>query len=690
MHSKLIFILILLVFLTGYSPAQTKSHEIGHLWETMFPTGSLPRYAPLQDQMSYPGGDFRLMTYKNLAGLGLWIGVENWTDKFGTSHPVYVSQGGFENDEASEFTFAIQSSGKVWNKKKVWNRLPLVTVNNNLETRFLDTRESSTKSSSIPADEQIETKWATNVGVQVRMRSWALANQNHNSYIIREYVFTNDGNVDSDAGTIELPAQDLTGVYFGFQYYLIPGGDRGHEQIRQHDDWAVYYGNQPGDSLRGIFYMFDGDADEDHRAGDDIGDPDQFTGEFMSPQYPGFGVLHADFAYNDESDDPGQPSTVDIKPRKNFKSVTKGDGNNSLYGELMSGIQSTGTVGQAERAYDPSVQQPVAMLSFGPYDIPFGQDVRIVLYQVVGSVPKKTAIQSGKAWKEGTLEFNGLTGDAAKNALLRTGLDSLLTYARRVEDAWNLPNGLKDLPTPPPAPDLTITSGPGKIELEWSSVADKKDKQTGEVGDFAGYRVYRAVGSYLNVYEKIYEVYGDTTHYTDRNVERGKPYYYYVTAFDDGTLNTTGVKPGQSLESSPYSNRNFDRGGAVPFIGARSDMDSIYVVPNPYHLQGLAYGGTIQDDYADVPRPEDKLAFVGLPAHAKIHIFTMSGDLVAELEHPNPENPNSVAESADESWYQITSSWQTIKSGVYLYYIEGWDLDMNPVGTTTGKFVVIR
>jgi len=195
---------------------------------------------------------------------------------------------------------------------------------------------------------------------------------------------------------------------------------------------------------------------------------------------------------------------------------------------------------------------------------------------------------------------------------------------------------------------------------------------------------------YLNVYEKIYEVYGDTTHYTDRNVERGKPYYYYVTAFDDGTLNTTGVKPGQSLESSPYSNRNFDRGGAVPFIGARSDMDSIYVVPNPYHLQGLAYGGTIQDDYADVPRPEDKLAFVGLPAHAKIHIFTMSGDLVAELEHPNPENPNSVAESADESWYQITSSWQTIKSGVYLYYIEGWDLDMNPVGTTTGKFVVIR
>jgi hypothetical protein len=670
--------------------AQIKSHEIGHLWETMFATGSLPEYAPLQDQMSYPGGDFRLMTYKNLRGMGLWIGVENWTDKFGTSYPAFVSQGGFENSEASDFTFPIISSGKVSNKKKVWNRLPIVTVNGTQESRFLDTRDASTKSSTLRADEEIETKWATNVGVQVRMKSWALANQNHNSYIVREYTLTNDGNADSDAGTKELEGQDLTGVYFGFQYYLLPGGDRGHEQIRQNDDWAVYYGSQPGDSLRGLFYVFDGDSDDNHRAGDDVGDPDPFTGEFMSPQYPGFGVLHADYAYNDETDDPAQPLTVDIKPRRNFKSITKGDGHNSLYGELISATQSSGTLGLANNAYDATIQEPVALLSFGPYDIPAGEDVTIVLYEVVGSVPKKTAIQAGKAWKEGTLEFNGLTGDAAKNALLQTGRDSLLTYAKRAEFAWSLERGLKDLPTPPPSPSLTITSGPGKVDLEWESVADVKDKQSGETGDFAGYRVYRAVGSYLNVYEKIFEVLGDTTTFTDRGVERGRPYYYYVTAFDDGTFNTTGVKPGQSLESSPYYNRNFDKGGVVPFIGASGHMDSIYVVPNPYHLQALAYGGTIQDDYSDVPRPEDKLAFVGLPAHAKIYIFTMSGDLVAELEHPNPEDPNSVAESADEAWYQISSSWQTIKSGVYLYYVEGWDLDMNPLGTATGKFVVIR
>jgi hypothetical protein len=68
----------------------------------------------------------------------------------------------------------------------------------------------------------------------------------------------------------------------------------------------------------------------------------------------------------------------------------------------------------------------------------------------------------------------------------------------------------------------------------------------------------------------------------------------------------------------------------------------------------------------------------------------MHGDLLATVHHPNPDNPNSVPESADEEWFQITDYWQTIKSGVYVYYVEGWDLDGNSVGATKGKFVIIR
>lgn len=682
--SVLVITALFLGILINSSYAQTtetKSHEIGKLWETMFPAGSIPNYAPLQDQMTYPGGDFRLMTRKNLAGLGLWIGVSDWYDSLGTFHTRHVSQGGFENDEAREFVKTIS------NKKRVRNRLPNVIVNGNLEERFLDTRSSSTKSSTIPSDERIETKFATNVGVQVEMVSYALANQNHNSYIIKEYTFTNNGNINSNSA-VELPDQNLTGVYFGFQFYLLPGGDRGHELVRQNDDWSVYYGNNPGDTLRGLYYVYDGRADDNYYVGDDVGDPDKSTGEFLSPQFPGIGILHADTSPTDPSDDRSQPSIVNIKPRNNFKSYGKGSSEIDMYAEMIDSLSfRNGTEGAAPNPYDSYVIEPIGLLSFGPYDLNFGESISIVLYEAVGSISQKLAIEAGRDWLNGELEYEGLTGDAAKNALIGTGRDSLLMHASRAEYAWAL--GLENLPTPPPAPDnVFIGSGPGKIELSWESVADAVDWQTKEL-DFAGYRIYRAEGIYTNIYNLIATIEDDSTFYVDRNVERGKKYYYSITAYDDGSQNTTGLFPGQSLESSRYYNRNFVT-GASPFLGASSSLDEVYVVPNPYHVQGLSYGGTVIEDYNDVPRLEDKLMFVGLPAKANIRVFTMAGDLVATIPHPNPDNPNSVAESADEEWYQITESWQNIKSGVYIYYVEGWDLDGNALGSTVGKFVIIR
>lgn len=665
---------------------EIRSHEIGKLWETMFPTGviSTTSAAPFRNQMTYPGGDLRYQTRKNLSGMGLWVGVSNWADTLNTLHSWYVSEGGFENDEARGYVFFLPKK----NKKKVRYRLPLVNVNDVPETRLLDGRSQSTRSSKIPADERIETKWATNVGVQVTMTSYAFANQNHNSYIIRQYTFTNNGNVDGDADDIELPGQNLSDVYFGFQYFLIPSNDRGHAVVRQNDEWAAYYGNAPGDTLRGLFYTFDGDAEDSYDPDDDTGDPDPQTGEFLSPQYPAFGVLHADRAYNDAGDDMSQPRTVDIKPRIQMKSHDKGNSDKDMYAEMSSGVQSRGTVGMADYPYDASVRVPIGLLSFGPYDLPFGESVTVVLYEAVGAISQRDALTAGKAWKNGDLEFNGLTGDAAKNALLATGKDSLFMHAARAEFAWR--NGLESIPSPPPSPSLNIYSGPGKIELDWQSVADEEDWQT-KINDFVGYNVYRAEGSWINVYNKIWSVVGDSTHFVDRDVERGKKYYYAVTAYDDGSQNTSGLFPGQPLESSPYSNRNAFV-GAEAFQGARTAMDSIFVVPNPYHLQGLAYGGDIGNlwDGLNIPRLEDKISFVGLPAKAVIRIFTMHGNLVATIQHPNPDNPNSIPESADEAWFQITDSYQMIKSGVYAYQVEGWDLEGNPLGTATGKFIIIR
>jgi len=690
--SVIIAILCLLIS-TSYS--QLKSHQIGRLWVTMFPVGSLPDYLPLQNQMNYPGGDFFLHTGKNMDRKGLWIGVSNWTNKFHQFKSFYVSEGGYKNYEAPDVLQPIS------NKKYVRQRLPLVNVNGEQEQRILDTRTSSSRKSSLEADEKIITKWTTDVGIEVTRTSYAFANPRHDSYIIEEHVFKNTGNVDK-IHTVELKGQNLENVYFGFWRTFIPSKDIGHEQNGgEMDDWCHYYGNQPGDSLRGFWYVYDGDGQR--KPFDDIGDPSEVTGELLSPQYPAFGVLHADMDYANEEDNPNQPVTVNYWPDRLVHSHTKGDPDQTLYFDLNSGVQSQGSdvEGYAD-PWDPEIQRPQMLIAFGPYNIPFGEDVRIVIYEAVGSIDRKAAIDYGRRWK------NGEISDQEKDDYIATGRDSLHQIVRRAE--WTWANGIAAVPDGPEAPNLRLDAGPGKIDLEWyygtydpighthDVTPPNPDVDTG-IYDFAGYRVYRAEETYTNVYKKIFECGGNsgvpiTNTYTDRDVKRGENYFYYVVAFDDGTQNFSDLSFGKPVESSSFSNRNY-MFAAVPFEGARKKLDIIYVVPNPFHAQGLVYGGTIKEDYIiyDIDigaRIEDKITFVGLPAKAHITIFTAHGDIVAKLEHPNPYNPRSVPESADEMWFQISDSRQTIKSGVYFYYVEGWDLNNNFLGTATGKFVVIR
>jgi len=689
-------ILFLIALYAAPAGAQLKNHQIGRLWTTQFPVGSIPDYAPLQNQMTYPGGDFFLHTRKNMDRIGTWIGVTNWTNKFGQFKTFYVSEGGYLNYEAQDILEPIS------NRKKVRQRLPRVEVNEELEQRIMDNRNSSNRSSSLPADEQIITTWTTDAGIEVELTSSAFANRRHDSYIILDYLFINTGNVDASP-EVELDGQNLEGVYFGFWRSFVPSGDIGHEQMGgQHDEWCHYYGNQPGDTLRGFWMTYDGDGDR--KPFDDIGDPSEITGEFLSPHYAGYGVLHADAGHSDEADDPSQPATINFWPREKVHSHTKGNTEQTLYYDLSSGIQSTGSDdGTYADPWDPEIQRPDLLIAFGPYDLPFGADVRIVLFEAIGTIDRRLALEQGRRHKNGTLEWDGLTGDAAKNALLASGEDSLHALASRAEWVWQ--HGLDAVPDGPEAPNLRIQAGPGKVDLEWyygnygthDITPPEPDFDTG-VQDFAGYRLYRAEESYANVYTKIFECGGNTgvpvtNSYTDREVSRGQSYFYYVTAFDDGSQNAGGLFPGRPVESSHYSNRNYQF-AAIPFQGAFNRLDSIYVVPNPFHAQGLEYGGTLIEDYLIEPdigaRIEDIITFVGLPAKATIRIFTAHGDLVATLEHPDPYNPRSVSESADEMWFQITDSYQTIKSGVYFYHVEGWDREDNYLGTATGKFVVIR
>ncbi|MBN1351060.1 T9SS type A sorting domain-containing protein, partial [candidate division KSB1 bacterium] len=144
-------------------------------------------------------------------------------------------------------------------------------------------------------------------------------------------------------------------------------------------------------------------------------------------------------------------------------------------------------------------------------------------------------------------------------------------------------------------------------------------------------------------------------------------YYYYVTAYDDGTQNWE--QPGRELETSKYWNMMLINKPVHPYLSKSQvvDLNNIKVIPNPYHDQSVKYNW---------PGEENKLLFVNIPLKCTISIFTISGDLVKTIYHDDG--------TTEAAWNQITEDNQLIFSGVYLFHVE------SDVGNSTGKFIVIR
>jgi hypothetical protein len=79
-----------------------------------------------------------------------------------------------------------------------------------------------------------------------------------------------------------------------------------------------------------------------------------------------------------------------------------------------------------------------------------------------------------------------------------------------------------------------------------------------------------------------------------------------------------------------------------------------------------------------------RIRFTNLPTKCKIKIFTLSGELVAELAH------ESVT-SGNKWWDMRTVNNQEIAPGLYLYHIQQIDAESNKrMETLVGKFAVVR
>lgn len=109
---------------------------------------------------------------------------------------------------------------------------------------------------------------------------------------------------------------------------------------------------------------------------------------------------------------------------------------------------------------------------------------------------------------------------------------------------------------------------------------------------------------------------------------------------------------------------------------AKSRLDEIYVVPNPY------VGYNIIEPTNKLPgqtRGEKRIYFENLPRECTIRVFTLSGDPVAKLNH------SSSFEHGREFWNLLNEDGFSVAYGVYIAHI-----DAPGLGEKILKFAIIK
>jgi len=110
------------------------------------------------------------------------------------------------------------------------------------------------------------------------------------------------------------------------------------------------------------------------------------------------------------------------------------------------------------------------------------------------------------------------------------------------------------------------------------------------------------------------------------------------------------------------------------------DLDDITVVPNPYY---------IYDDW-DQSVNRRKIQFRNVPVDSEIYIYTISGELVAILDHTGDATDVAGARGYNSNrigtvdWNLWTYEYTEAAYGLYIYVVK------SDAGTKVGKFAIIR
>ncbi|HDQ44229.1 MAG TPA: hypothetical protein ENN17_01855 [bacterium] len=118
------------------------------------------------------------------------------------------------------------------------------------------------------------------------------------------------------------------------------------------------------------------------------------------------------------------------------------------------------------------------------------------------------------------------------------------------------------------------------------------------------------------------------------------------------------------------------RGEKVDAVQAKTDLNDIRVVPNPYVVTN---SWEPRSPFSSGRGPRE-LHFINLPARCTIRIFNIRGQLVDTIEHHS-----AALSDGTVIWDMLTKDNLEIAYGVYVYHVDAGDL-----GTKIGKFAVIK
>ena len=617
------------------------------------------------------------------AAKALWIGAKNYDDPLAqqTFDPKVVHVGPRVLEEPTEIMpMKFEMTGRSDHPNVIVDGLPAT------ELDFMDFVDRTDP--NLVSDRVIDNVVHTAIGVTIHRKIYAYSQQNHDNYFIYDYVFTNTGIVKQDSSVTH--SQTLEDVVFHFQYRYAPtreAGIYGKGWLPQSAAWGHATMNDTmhvpanGATQVGLFSYLGKHSDATYNT---IGGPNPEpagTRVLGADQHVGVITLHADGGPQDAADDPAQPFTTMYLPSDDPITSSNDQFNQSQMAQEYNHMTS----GHPDRTQAEAVGDGYAnewggtpggfshTQSYGPYTLAPGDSIHIVQVEAVAGLSRQKCYEIGEKWYHGEVEGesatytlpDGSTTDDPneyKDQWVFTGKDSLKATFQRAMQTYK--NGLV-VPDPPPAPRiLDVNSGGDRISLDWAPNAESWP-------NFQGYRVYRAIHTPDTLYDKIFECGPGTDHpeivntYDDRTAKRGFDYYYYVTAYDDGSTNS--VNPGTPLESSKFYTMTNEP--AYLRRPAGDALEDIRIVPNPYNIKArsLQFGES----------GPNRLMFYNLPPECTIKIYTERGDLVKTLEHTDG--------SGDEAWDSVTSSRQTIVSGLYIAVIE------KPNGDKImKKFIVVR